>query len=181
MSINRKVFLSAILAISLITVGLVGLYYSRFSNSFAGSLFLPINGTGVLYQDSCQSTVNKTKICQITIMSKTESHAVARVHYRYIKGPEDRNRLFIVANKGKFDNTIGVGTAYGLSEGDNSVDVIFGLFRPDKYTKEHPYITEYFTLEVRGIDVKANIYISPSLINITTKYHHSWYSKDDQQ
>ena len=186
MKISINTLFAIIIVIALITAGLIEFYPSKpkpdsqpeLPGSTSSDAPLPDSMTGVLYEEPCQSSVSKTRICKITITNKTASHAVAKVHYHYVKGSEDKNRLFIIANKGRFDNTIGVREAYGLVEGDNYVDVIFGLFNPDKFSRKQAYLSDFFSLEVRGVDEQANIYIRPSIINITTKYHQAWYSQE---
>lgn len=100
---------------------------------------------------------------------------MARITYKYTKGQEDRNRLFIVANNGNFDNTVGVSDAYSLSEGGNVIDVKFGLFRSAESDLETPYTSSFITLEVKGVDEKSNTYINPQFVNLSFVYKRDWF------
>ena len=177
MSIKSKTLRNSIFAITLLLVAIAGIYLARFSNLTAGKLFVGLSGTGVIYEAPCEPVITKTKICKITMMSKTKSHAVARIHYQYSKGKEDKNKINVMASKGSFDNTVGVREYYSMAEGENSIDAVFGLFKPEKYTKDNPYVSDFLTVEVRGIDLKSNFYIRPSIINLTSEYHQEWYSE----
>lgn len=140
------------------------------------AIAIPNEITGVIYQEPCDDNVTKTRICAVNIISKSSDHALARVRYQYVKGKEDKNRFFILANKGRFDNTIGVRRAYVLKQGDHTIDVTFGLFRKGEYTKHRPYISEQLEVEIRGIDEKKNIYIRPSIVKLLIKYQQAWYN-----
>ncbi len=163
----KKLLLTVILAVLLI-----GIYYFVNSTKLWESDFVEFDGVGIIYENDCLS---KTSICKIEVLSNTESQSSVRVSYNYIKGLEDHNRLFLVANKGKFDNKVGVDRAYTLSEGMNTLDVMLGLHRSAPDFRASPYESSYLSLKVKGVDKVNNLYIDPELINLTLDFKRSWY------
>ena len=157
---------------SIFILFLAFLYFFVNSTQLSGSLFVNLGKTGVIYENECAT---KTSICKIEVISNNESHSLLKVSYNYVKGIEDHTRLFFVANNGEFDNTVGVGDAYSLQEGKNTLNVKVGLHRSAPDFRDNPYKSSYLTLEVKGVDEVKNRYIYPYFIHITLDYKRSWY------
>lgn len=136
------------------------------------SVSLMMKGEGVVYREECSSEIIKTRVCSVEITQKNASHAIARIHYHYVKGIEDSNRIFVSADQGKFDNKIGVSSIFSAAPGDNFIDVKFGLFSPDKFTDE-AYVSDFLNVEIRGADDVKNIYL-PSIVMLNIEYHKKW-------
>ncbi len=129
--------------------------------------------TGVLYESPCEDRVS---ICSIEIFATTDSHSVARIIYNYESGEESVARIFITANNGDFDNTVGVGRAYALNEGVNQqLDITFGLHRSALEEIQRPYKSALMHVEVKGVDEERNIYIHPDFIYLTLNYPRTWF------
>ena len=169
---NKKTTGWGALAAVIVVVVSVGIYSARNTSEFVGNIFISYGLTGMLFKNDCEG---KTNICTILIISNNESHSLARITYNYIKGAEDSNRLFIYANKGNFDNKVGNGDVYSLSEGRNTINVKFGLHRSAENFRDKPYTSSFMMVEVRGLDHKANSYIHPKLIDMTFDFKRSWY------
>ncbi len=140
--------------------------------------FLPVGGgsaTGVIFTAECPKSVTRTQICSVEIIKKTENGAVARIHYHYVKNNYNVNRIVVTADQGKHDNIIGIQKIHRVVEGDNFIDVAFGLFKGEVFSKEQPYLSQFIFINIREVDKNSNIYIRPEPLEFRTKYNHPWY------
>ena len=177
MNIKKNTVITLAFVTIFVIFAIVAVYLSRFSNSTAGKLSVGFGGDGLIYEEVCGDDIVKSRVCKITLLNTTSSHAVARIEYQYDKGKEDRNKINVLANKGNFDNTVGVREYYSMTEGTNKIDVVFGLFNPEDHTQSNPYTSNFLTVEVRGVNEKTGYYIRPSIINLTIEYNREWYSE----
>lgn len=132
--------------------------------------------TGIIYQQDCPNDVVESKICSIEVLEKRTDFAMVRVHYHYFKkANEDTNRIVVKSNKGSHDNVIGTRSAFHLKEGDNTIDLPFGMYRTGTYTRGNPYSSKYIMVQARGISKDSKYYITPPIFDVFANYDQEWY------
>lgn len=134
------------------------------------------NAIGVIYQKGCPKEVTKSRICSIEVLEKRTDFAMARVHYHYVKKVSDStNRVVVKSNKGSHDNVVGTQGGFNLTEGDNTIDMPFGMYRPGTYSDSAPYFSKYIMVKAREISAGGKRYITPPIFEEFVKYEHAWF------
>ena len=133
----------------------------------------------LIYMEDCPESVIKNQICSIELLEKRSDFAMIRVHYHYTKGEEYSNTIVASANKGSHDNVVGTRGGYDLIEGDNTIDIPFGLYRVGNHTKEHPYVSKYIMVEAKGITEDGKRYTSPHIFRVYVEIIQEWYPEGD--
>ena len=134
-----------------------------------------------IYYESCPNAVVKNRICSIKILEKQSDFSIVRVHYHYIKADEYYNTIVVKANKGSHDNVVGTRGGFDLIEGDNTIDIPFGMYQSYSYTQEKPYTSKFITVKAQGITEDRKRYTSPHIFDVSTKFEHPWYATRDSQ
>ena len=132
--------------------------------------------TDLIYKESCPDTVEKNRICSVKVLEKRSDFAMVRVHYHYKKSEEATNKVVVKANKGSHDNIIGTRGGFDLVEGDNTIDIPFGMYKGGVYTGEEPYVSKFIMVKAQGITEDGKRYTSPPIFEIYAKYEHPWYT-----
>lgn len=133
------------------------------------------SGTGVIHQEECPDTVLRNRICRIEVLEKRGDIAMLRIHYHYRKGHEHSNRIVVKANKGSHDNIVGTKAAFHIVEGDNTIDIPFGMYRAGAFTKNEPYRSKYIMVRAQGLTEDSRNYTSPHLLELYAQYDQPWY------
>lgn len=139
------------------------------------------NTTGVIYQQDCPKEVTESRICSIEVLEKRNDFAMVKVHYHYVKKVSDStNRVVVKSNKGSHDNVVGTRGAFNLKEGDNTIDMPFGMYRAGTYSNSIPYISKYIMVKAREISADGKHYITPPIFEKFAKYEHVWFVDGDK-
>ena len=133
-----------------------------------------------IYKEPCDRIVLKNKLCSVKLLEKRSDFAMIRVHYHYVKGKEDRNRIIVKANKGSHDNVIGTRGTFSLQEGNNVIDIPFGIYRHGDYLEDAPYLSKYIQIEAKGITKEGNHYTSPPIFQHFIPFEEEWFSPPEK-
>ena len=172
---NKLKIITALFFISLV----LNLYFlARLFGPEMGLILWP-RVTGIIYREDCPESVIKSRVCSIEVLEKRSDFAMVRIHYHYIKGEEHSNRIVVKANKGSHDNVVGTRSAFDLKEGDNIIDIPFGMYRAGKYSKDRPYMSKFIMVEAQGISEDGKRYISPRIFQVYADYEHPWYTEGE--
>ena len=171
---KRPVTLIVFLVLSL---GLNLFFLANVYNLEIKDLLSKLRNERVIYQEDCPDTAEKNQICSIELLERRSDFAMIRVHYHYVKGEEYSNTIVVKANKGSHDNVIGTRGGFDLVEGDNTIDIPFGMYRPGSYTKERPYRSNYIMVEARGLTEDGKRYTVPHIFRVYAKYDQAWYAE----
>lgn len=142
-------------------------------------IFPGLSDTGIIYRENCPEVVVKNRICSIEVLEKRGDFAMIRVHYHYKKAHEYSNRIVVKANKGSHDNVIGTKGRFDIVEGDNTIDISFGMYRGGKFTKDAPYTSKYIMVKAQGLTQDSKRYTSPHLLEVYAEYDQPWYTDGD--
>lgn len=146
------------------------------NKSKIGSHVSAVPNTGIIYQQECSNDVVSSKICRIEVLEKRTDFAMVRVHYHYVKKEsESSNRIVVKSNKGSHDNVIGTRSAFNLTEGNNTIDLPFGMYRAGSYSMDNPYTSKYIMVKAQGISEDNKHYITPPIFEIYANYDQEWF------
>ncbi len=145
-----------------------------------GSPFSGVSETGIIYREDCPEDVVKNRICSIEVLEKRSDFAMVRVHYHYIKGHEYSNKIVVKSNKGSHDNVVGTRGGFDLVEGDNTIDIPFGMYKAGVYAKDDPYRSKFIMVKAQGITEDGKRYTSPHIFEVYAKYDHPWYTRSEK-
>ena len=173
----RKLRIIALLLLISLTLNIYLLIKTY--NFEIASLLSGLSQSGIIYEESCPEVVVKNKICSIEVLEKRSDFSMVRVHYHYKKGEEYSNKIVVKANKGSHDNIVGTRGGFDLVEGDNTIDIPFGMYRGGIYTKEAPYNSKYIMVKAQGITEDGKRYTSPHIFEVYAKYDQLWYSNGE--
>lgn len=166
-----------LVAFLIVSLGLNLFFFTKLYRFEITRVLSRLNDESIIYQDDCSESVVKNRICSIELLEKRSDFAMIRVHYHYIKGEEYSNTIVVKANKGSHDNVIGTRGGFDLIEGDNTIDIPFGMYRAGDYNKEHPYQSNYIMVEARGITEDGKRYTSPHIFQTYVKSDQEWYAE----
>ncbi|MFK5913248.1 MAG: hypothetical protein QM484_02660 [Woeseiaceae bacterium] len=139
------------------------------------------NTTGIIYQQDCPKKVTKSRLCSIEVLEKRSDFSMLQVHYHYVKNVSDStNRIVVKSNKGSHDNVVGTRGGFNLKEGDNIIDMPFGMYRAGTYSDSEPYVSKYIMVKAREISAGGHRYITPPIFEKFAKYEHVWFVDGDK-
>ena len=171
MNKNKTVMLLLLMSLALNLYLFLKLYGKEFNE-----LISSLDESGVIYREECPKEVVRSRVCSIEVLEKRSDFAMIRVHYHYVKGEEHTNRIVVKAHKGSHDNVVGTRGGFGLIEGENSIDIPFGMYRADTYREDQPYISKYIMVEAKGITEDGKRYTSPHIFRVFADYEHPWFT-----
>ena len=135
----------------------------------------------MIYKGTCSFTPLKSEICSIEVLEKRSDFAMLRIHYHYVKGNEHSNKIVVKANKGSHDNVVGTQGGFDLIEGDNIIDIPFGMYESHIHTKTKTYLSKYIMVEAKGLTEDGKSYTTPHIFRVFADYSHPWYIKNGQR
>ncbi len=147
---------------------------SSLDTMIPGMSFDEATGVGTIFDEGCPPTVKGNRICSISIVEKHSNWALVRIHYHYLKGQEDWNRIVVTAHSGTRDNVIGIHKSYSIAEGNNTIDIAIGFHRGKEFGEQEPYVSKYIMVDVKGVDRRHNIYLTPELMEIHVEVEQKW-------
>ena len=144
-----------------------------------GKLLSSLSQPGTIYIEKCPEIIDKSRICSIKLLEKRSDFSMLRLHYHYRKSEEYSNQLVVKANKGSHDNIVGTKRSFDLIEGDNTVDIPFGMYRGGIFNKDAPYKSKYIMIKARGIAKDGKSYTSPNIFEIFVNHELLWYTEGE--
>lgn len=151
------------------------LTYKLISNpAYTNGYFANTGEPAVVLEGVCSD--NQTSICKVAVVSNTPNNAIVHVTYNYSPNSSTKTIMVLSADKGKFDNTVGVVTAYKLKEGSHTAQIYVELndLAPS-YTREM-YNSKQLHLALKEVNENTSLYPEENLIDLRMNYERDWFN-----